>query len=453
MVESPGGTMDMQRTQYARLGELSIAYAVGGDAPVDVLLCSNWTTHVEASLDLPPFARFIHRIESFARAIRFDLPGIGMSDPVALDELPTLEEWRDCVRAVLDAAGSKRAVLFAHGAAAAVAIPFAAMYPERVAGLVLNDASARLYRAADYPIGFPERVRETGIGWWLERWGNGTQLELTAPGFADDPHEVEAMARFERFAASPGLARAFFRLVSDLDVREILPAVRVPTLVVHRAGDRYIRAEHGRYLAEWIPGARYVELPGDDHYPFYGDMEAVIGELRSFLAELPEPREADRMLATILVTDIVGSTRLASELGDRRWRELLDRHDEVARAELARYRGTVIRSTGDGILAMFDGAARAVYCAGAIRKALLAHGLDIRAGLHTGEVELRESGPDGIAVHIAARVGELAESGEVLVSQTVKDLTVGADLTFEPRGSHALKGVPGDWQTYAAVNC
>jgi class 3 adenylate cyclase/pimeloyl-ACP methyl ester carboxylesterase len=445
--------MEVQRTQYARLGELSIAYAVGGDAPVDVLLCSNWTTHVEASLDLPPFARFIHRIESFARAIRFDLPGIGMSDPVALDELPTLEEWKDCVRAVLDAAGSKRAVLFAHGAAAAVAIPFAATYPERAAGLILNDASARLYRAEDYPIGFPERVRETGIEWWLERWGSGTQLELTAPRFADDPHEVEAMARFERFAASPGLANAFFRLVSDLDVREILPAVRVPTLVVHRAGDRYIRAEHGRYLAEWIPGARYVELPGDDHYPFYGDTEAVVGEIRSFLAELPEPREADRMLATILVTDIVGSTRLAAELGDRRWRELLDRHDEVARAELARYRGSVIRSTGDGILAMFDGAARAVRCAAAIRKALLVHGLEIRAGLHTGEVELRESGPDGIAVHIAARVGDLAERGEVLVSQTVKDLTVGADLTFEPRGSHALKGVPGDWQTYAAVSC
>jgi class 3 adenylate cyclase/pimeloyl-ACP methyl ester carboxylesterase len=426
---------------------------VGGEGPVDVLYCANWTSHVEARLDLPPFARFVHRLESFTRVILFDLPGVGMSDPVALDALPTLEEWRDCVRVVMDAAGSKRAVLLAHASAAAVAIPFAATYPDRAAGLVLTDATARLYRAEGYPFGFPERVRESGLAWWLERWGAGRQLELTAPALADDPHELEAMGRFERFAASPGVARAFLRLVSELDVREVLPAVRVPTLVLHRAGDRYIRVAHGRYLAERIPGARYVELHGEDHYPFYGDMEAVVSEIRSFLATLPEPGEADRMLATILVTDIVGSTRLAGELGDRRWRELLDRHDETVRSELARFRGQVIRSTGDGILAMFDGAARAVRCAAAIREALLPHGLEIRAGLHTGEVELRESGPDGIAVHIAARVGELAESGEVLVSQTVKDLTVGADLSFEPRGSHALKGVPGHWQTYAAIGC
>jgi class 3 adenylate cyclase/pimeloyl-ACP methyl ester carboxylesterase len=445
--------MDVQRTQYARAGDLSIAYAVGGEGPVDVLFCPNWTSHVEASLDLPPLARFIHRMESFARVILFDPPGIGMSDPVALDELPTQEEWRDCVRVVLDAVGSRRAVLFAHGAAAAVAIPFAATYPDRAAGLVLNDAWARLYEAEDYPFGVPERLREKGLTWWLERWGTGRQLELTAPALADDPYELEALGRFERFAASPGVARAFFRLVSELDVREILPAVRVPTLVLHRAGDRYVRVEHGRYLAERIPGASYVEFPGEDHFPFYGDMESVVAEIRSFLATLPEPGEADRMLATILVTDIVGSTRLAAELGDRRWRELLDRHDEVTRAALARFRGQMIRSTGDGVLAIFDGAARAVRCAAAIREGLRPHGLDIRAGLHTGEVELRESGPDGIAVHIAARVGELAESGEVLVSQTVKDLTVGADLDFEPRGSHALKGVPGDWQTYAAVSC
>jgi class 3 adenylate cyclase/pimeloyl-ACP methyl ester carboxylesterase len=445
--------MDVQRTHYARAGDLSIAYAVGGEGPVDVVLCPNWTTHVEAWLDLPPAARFVHRIESFARVIRFDLPGLGMSDPVALDAFPTLEECRDYVRVVMDTAGSRRAVLFAHASAAAVAIPFAATYPDRAAGLVLNDASARLYRAEDYPFGFPPRLLESGLAWWLERWGTGRQLELTAPALADDPYELEALGRFERFAASPGVARAFFRLIAEYDVREILSAVRVPTLVLHRGGDRYIRVDHGRYLAERIPGARYVELPGDDHFPFYGDMESVVAEIRSFLATLPEPLEVDRMLATILVTDIVGSTRLAADLGDRRWRELLDRHDGVVRAELDRFRGKLIRSTGDGVLAMFDGAARGVRCAAAIRAALLPHGLQIRAGLHTGEVELREGGPDGIAVHIAARVGELAESGEVLVSQTVKDLTVGADLAFEPRGSHPLKGVPDEWQTYAAVGC
>jgi pimeloyl-ACP methyl ester carboxylesterase/class 3 adenylate cyclase len=445
--------MDLQRTEYARAGEVSIAYAVGGAGPVDLVYCPNWFSHVEAWFELPAAARFLRRLESFTRVIRFDLPGFGMSDPVALDELPTLEEWRDCVRVVMDAAGSRRAVLLGHSAAAAVAIPFAATYPDRAAGLVLSDSSARLYQAEGYPFGFPERTRETGLTWWEEIWGTGRELELTAPALADDPYELEAMGRYERFAASPGVARAFFRLAADYDVREILPAVRVPTLVLHRAGDRYIRVEHGRYLAERIPGARYVELPGEDHYPFYGDMEAVVAEIRSFLATLPEPGEANRMLATMLVTDIVGSTRQAAELGDRRWRELLDRHDETVRAQLDRFRGQEIRSTGDGILAMFDGAARAVRCAAAIRDALLPHNLHIRAGLHTGEVELRGNGPDGIAVHIAARVGELAEPGEVLVSQTVKDLTVGADLTFEPRGTHALKGVPGDWHTYAAIRC
>jgi class 3 adenylate cyclase/pimeloyl-ACP methyl ester carboxylesterase len=443
--------MDGQRTQYARAGEVSIAYAVGGEGAADVVFCPNWFSHVEAWFQLPAAARFLHRLESFARVIRFDLPGFGMSDPVALDALPTLEEWRDCVRVVLDAAASKRAVLLAHGSAAAVAIPFAATYPDRAAGLVLTDSAARLYRAEGYPFGFPERVRESGLAWWEEIWGTGRELELTAPALADDPYELEAMGRYERFAASPGVARAFFRLAAEYDVREILAAVRVPTLVLHRAGDRYIRVEHGRYLAERIPGARLVELPGEDHFPFYGDMEAIVAEIRSFLARLPAPAETDRMLATILVTDIVDSTRLASELGDRRWRELLDRHDEVVRAELDRFRGRQIRSTGDGVLAMFDGAARAVRCAAAIRDALHSHSLNIRAGLHAGEVELRESGPDGVAVHIAARVGGLAEPGQVLVSQTVKDLTVGADLTFEPRGSYTLKGVPGDWQTYAAI--
>jgi pimeloyl-ACP methyl ester carboxylesterase len=310
-------------------------------------------------------------LESFARLIRFDLPGTGMSDPVALDELPTMEEWRDCVRVVMDAAGSRRAVLLASDAAGAVAIPFAATYPDRAAELVLIDTWARLYRDEDYSFGLPERTRESGLAWWTEGWGTGRQLELTAPAIADDPHELEAVGRLERFSTSPGVARAFFRMVAELDVREILPAVRVPTLVVHRAGDRYIRVEHGRYLAERIPEARWIELPGEDHFPFYGDTEAVVSEVRSFLATLPEPGEIDRMLATLLVTDIVGSTRLASELGDKRWRELLDRHDELVRAELARYRGQVIRSTGDGVLAMFRRRRPCRSLCAAIRAAML----------------------------------------------------------------------------------
>ena len=286
IVQSSELAMDVQGTQYARAGELSIAYAVGGEGPVDVVVIPNWTTHLEASLDHPLVARYIHRLESFARLIRFDLPGTGMSDPVALDELPTMEEWRDCVRVVMDAARSRRAVLLATDAAGAVAIPFASTYPDRAAGLVLIDTWARLYRDEDYSFGFPERTRESGLAWWMEGWGTGRQLELTAPALADDPHEREAVARLERFSTSPGVARAFFRMVAELDVREILPAVRVPTLVLHRAGNRYIRVEHGRYLADRIPAARYVELPGEDHFPFYGDTEAVVSEIRSFLATL-----------------------------------------------------------------------------------------------------------------------------------------------------------------------
>ncbi len=228
--------MDVPQTRYARAGDLSVAYAVGGEGPVDVVFIPTWTSHLEALLDWPSAARFIHRLETFARVIRFDLPGLGMSDPVALDELPTLEQWRDCLRVVMDATDSKRPVLFGHGTGAAVAIPFAATYPDRTAGLILNDASAHLYEAEGYPFGFSEQSRDSGLAWWLERWGTGRQLELTAPALADDPHELEVVGRFERFAASPGVARAYFRFASEYDVREILPAVRVPTLILHRCG-------------------------------------------------------------------------------------------------------------------------------------------------------------------------------------------------------------------------
>jgi class 3 adenylate cyclase/pimeloyl-ACP methyl ester carboxylesterase len=441
--------MEMPRTRYAKSGDLSIAYAVGGQARPDIVWCANWTSHVEAWADFPQLARLIHRLGTLGRTILFDLPGNGLSDPVSVEALPTIEEWMDDVRVVMDAAGSERAVLFAQNSAAGLAIPFAATHPDRVSALVLYGAFARIHEAEDYPFGVPERLRETGLEWWLERWGRGRQLELTAPSLAGDPYELETLGRFERFSASPGVARAFFRMISEIDVREILPAVRVPTLVLHRSSDPWIRPEHGRYLAERIEGARYVELDGDSHYPFYGDMEAVVSEIRGFLATLPEPREVDRMLATILFTDIVDSTKRAAELGDERWRALLDRHDALVGAEIERFRGRAIRSTGDGMLATFDGAARAVRCAAALHDALRPLDLKIRAGLHTGEVEIRGEGPEGIAVHIAARVAELAGAGDVLVSQTVKDLTVGSGLAFGSRDVHSLKGVPGEWQMYA----
>jgi pimeloyl-ACP methyl ester carboxylesterase len=442
--------MELPRVEYARAGELSIAYAAAGEGPLDIVYCSNWTSHVDAFWDWAPFARLIRRLGTLGRVILFDLPGNGLSDPVSLDHLPGIEQWMDYVRVVMDAAGAERAVLYGADAAGGLAIPFAATHPDRVSALILCGGFARIHRAPDYPIGIPEELRDQGLEWWRERWGTGRQLELTVPSLADDPYEVELIARAELYSASPGVARAFFRLISEIDVRDLLPAVHVPTLILHRAGDRWIRPEHGRYLAERIEGARYVELEGDSHYAFYGDTEAVVREMRSFLTTLPEPQEINRMLATILFTDIVGSTERAAELGDRRWRALLDRHDAVVRAQLDRFRGRQVRSTGDGVFASFDGAARAVRAAAAVREALRPLDLQVRAGLHTGEVELRGGSPNGIAVHIAARVSELAGAGEVLVSQTVKDLTVGSGLTFESRGAHSLKGVPGEWQLYAA---
>lgn len=442
--------MDTPRTQYARSGELSIAYSVSGQGPLDILLCSNWTSHVEATWETPPMARLARRLGTLGRVILFDLPGSGLSDPVSLHALPTIEEWKDHVRVVMDAAGAERAVLFADAAAAGVAIPFAATCPDRVSALVLHGAYARIMRTDGYPIGIPAELMESGIEWWLERWGRGRQLELTAPALADDPYEVESVGRFERLSASPGVARAFFRMIAEIDVREILSAVRVPTLVMHRRDDRWIHVEHGRYLAERIEGARYVELPGDNHYAFHGDTDAIVEEIRSFLGSLPEPGEVDRMLATILFTDIVDSTRHAATAGDARWRDILDRHDSLVQQQLARFRGRQVRTTGDGVVATFDGAARAVRCAAAIREAMRPLGLEIRAGVHSGEVEKRGDGIDGVAVHIAARIAALASAREVLVSQTVKDLTVGARLEFEERGTHALKGVPELWRTYAA---
>ena len=443
--------MEVPETRYARSGDLSIAYSVSGSGPLDLLWVSNWTTHVEQVWSWPSFAHFIHRVGRLGRAILFDVPGVGLSDPVSLDELPSIEQWMDYVRVVMDAAGSERAVLLGNAAGTGLAASFAATHPDRVSGLVLFSPFARILSAPDYPIGLPAERRERAIDWWIERWGSGRQLELTGPSLADDPFETEPMARFERYAVSPGVARVFFGMISDLDVRGILPAVRVPTLVLRRSGDRWISHELARYVADHVPDGRYVELAGDQHYPFHGDTDSVMAEIRAFLESLPDQREAERMLATILVTDLVGSTGRAAEVGDARWRGLLDRHDAIVREHLERFRGREIRTTGDGFMASFDGAARAIRCAAAIRDALRGLSLDVRSGLHSGEIELRGGGIDGIAVHIAARVAAAARPSEVLVSQTVKDLAIGARLEFESRDRHEFKGVPGAWDTYAAA--
>lgn len=436
-------------TRYAKCGDVHIAWSAGGDGPTDIVYCSNWTSHVEAWWDWAPFARLIRRLATLGRVILFDLPGNGLSDPLPLDQLPTIEQWMDYVRAVMDAAGSERAVLFAPEPGGSLAIPFVATHPNRASALILYGAFARIQRAQDYPFGIPEDRRVHGIQWFRERWGTGRQLELTAPGLAGDPYEVELMARAERYSASPGVAAAYFEMMADVDVRHVLGTVHIPTLVLHRSDDRWIRVEHGRYLGQHIPGAHYLELPGDAHFACYGDTDRVIAETRSFLSALPEPQHVDRVLATILFTDIVESSRQASKTGDGRWRETLDRHDAIVREILARFRGREVNTTGDGFLATFDGAARAVRCALALREAVRGLGLQLRSGLHSGEVELRGQDITGVAVHAAARVAGVARAGEVLVSHTVKDLSVGANLNFTARDKHELKGLPGVWETFS----
>ena len=364
----------------------------------------------------------------------FDLPGTGMSDPVSLAALPTLEQWADHVVAVLDAAGAPKAVLLASDSAAPVALLVAARHPQRVEALVLYGAFATLYRDDDYAPGIPRDGREEGLRWWVERWGSGRQLEVTAPELAYDPHEREPIARIERFSASPGVARALFRMISELDVRDVLPSVHVPTLVVHRSGDRWIHVDHGRYLADRIEDARYVELPGTAHYLVHGDTDAVIAAIRQFLDALPADATAG-VLATVLVT--MASTEKAAAVGDERWRALLDRHDALVREQVARFGGRTVRSTGDGVLAVFDGAARAVRCAAAVRDACARSGsasvpaLAAADGGAPGRRRRRDGRP-----HIAARIAALAGSTSCFVSQTVKDLTVGAQLRFDRRHGH-----------------
>ncbi|HVL33451.1 MAG TPA: adenylate/guanylate cyclase domain-containing protein [Actinomycetota bacterium] len=443
--------MQIPETRYARSGDLSIAYSVSGSPPPDILYVSNWTSNVEAFWDWAPFARFIRRLRSFGRVILFDLPGNGLSDPVAVDNVPTIEQWMDHVRVVMDAVGSERAILVAEGAAGGLALPFAATHPDRTLGLILIGSFARLAADDDYAHGFPLDTLPQGLEWFLDRWGTGMQLQLTAPSVANDPYEVEAMARAERHSASPGIARAFFTMISQIDVRDVLPTVHVPTLVIHKEGDLWIRAAHGRYLAEHIEDARYLEIPGEDHYVFYGDMQTALGEIRSFVQSVPERDERDRVLATMLFTDIVDSTARASSLGDRRWREQLDKHDAIVREEIARFRGREVKTLGDGFLATFDGTARAVRCGLAIKSALRAIPMHVRVGVHAGEIERRGEDVGGIAVHVAARIASLAGAGELLVSQTVKDLTIGSGLIFEDHDVHTLKGVPGEWRLYAVA--
>jgi len=446
--------MDIPETRYARSGDVSIAYQVLGEGPFDLVRIPPFVSHVELHWQVPGAAAFTRRLASFCRLIFFDKRGTGMSDRVS--GAPTLEERMDDVRAVMDAVGSERAALLGASEGGAMSILFAATYPERVWALVLDGASARYSWAPDYPWGTPEEEERREIEQEERAWGTLEHslglAEAVAPSASEE--DKQALATLIRQSASPGAAAALARMNMEIDVRHVLPAIRVPTLVMNRAHESSFNVEAARYLAEHISGASHLELPGSDHAIFAGDSEPLLQELERFLIEVWEERawedaEAERVLATVLFTDIVGSTARAAELGDSRWRELVQAHHGLVRRQLARYRGTEIDTAGDGFFASFDGPARAIRCACAISEGVRELGIEIRAGLHSGECERIDKKVGGIAVNIGSRVASEAGPGEVLVSSTVKDLVAGSGIQFAERGVAELKGVPGEWRLFA----
>ena len=438
-------------TRYARSGDVSIAYQVVGDGPLDLIFVSGWVSHLDAFWGEPSFARFLRRLASFSRLILFDKRGTGLSDRVPVAELPTLEERIDDVRAVLDAVGVERAALLGHSEGGPMCLLYAATFPERTAALVLIGTYARRLVADDYPFGATPEQYEAFLDEIETGWGGPVGLAVRAPSMEHDDRFRAWWSEYLRSSASPGAALALTRMNGEIDVRAVLGTIGVPTLVVHRSGDRSLPVEGARYLAERIRGARLVELPGVDHLPFVGDQNAILDEIEEFLTGVRRGTEIDRVLATVLFTDIVGSTERAIQLGDREWRDLLESHHLLVRRELERWRGTEVATAGDGFFATFDGPARAIHCACAIRDSVRSLGLEIRAGLHTGECEIHGTTVAGVAVHIGARVSGLAGLGEVLVSSTVRDLVAGSGIEFEARGEHELKGVPEQWRLYSVV--
>jgi pimeloyl-ACP methyl ester carboxylesterase len=442
------GPMTSPETKYAKAGDLHIAYQVVGDGPIDLLFVPSWFSHLELLWQGPHEERVLSRLASFSRLIVFDPRGTGMSDPVPLAEPPMLEERMDDILAVLHAAGSTCAAVFGAAYGGQLAALFAASHPERVSALALYNASARLVRADDYPIGAPRDIADTLAARIGETWGRPGGLDAL-PGIND--RLKEWLPRYQRSALSPGAAAALYRALLDTDVRDVLPSVRVPTLVVHRKDNFLTPISHGRYLAEHIPGARFVEVPGSDHLWFAEDTTPVLDAVEEFFTGEVRPPSTDRVLATVLFTDIVRSTEIAAEVGDERWRHTLGQHEGLVRRQLDRFNGRLIKTTGDGILATFDGPARGIRAAVAIRDGVRSLGLSVRTGLHTGEIELIGSDVAGIGVNIAARVMSLAATDEVLVSSTVQDLVVGSGITFAERGPHELKGIPGTWRLAAVV--
>jgi pimeloyl-ACP methyl ester carboxylesterase len=436
-------------TRYAKCGDLNIAYQVVGGGPLDLIYVPGWISNVELNWEEPAHAHVLERLASFSRLILFDKRGTGLSDPVSLDRLPTLEERMDDVRAVLDAVDSRQAAVFGFSEGGLMSVLFAATYPERTTALALYGVFAKRIWSPDYPWAPKPEDREREIEELERNWSERMDLEQLAP--SEDDAFKDRLATYFRRSASPGAGVALMRMNTQLDVRDVLPTIQVPTLVLHRTRDRDVKVEEGRWIADRIPGARFVELPGDSHTLWAGNTDEIVDEIEQFLTGTRRGPEPDRVLATVLFTDIVGSTEQASKLGDRRWRQLLDRHHALVRQQLERYQGREVDTAGDGFLATFNGPARAIRCASAIQSGMPGIGLEVRAGVHTGECELFGDTIAGVAVHTGARVAAAAGPGEVLVSQTVKDLVAGSGISFAERGTHVLKGVPGEWRLYAVA--
>ncbi len=440
----------MPVTRYARSGDVNIAYQVLGEGPPDLVYVSGWVTNLEVMWEEPSLARFLRRLASFSRLITFDKRGIGVSDPVPLGDLPDFEARVRDLEAVMDAADSQTATLFGHSEGGSTALAFAARFPERVERLVLFSSYAKRLWSEDYPWAPTMEERLAESGGYEASWANPARIaEHYAPSRAEDEAFVEWLGRWLRLSASPRAAAALNNASTHIDVTALLSDVQAPTLLLYRLEDRDVKIEEGRYIASQIPDSRLVELHGTDHYFYAGDTEPILQEIEEFVTGYRASADPERALATVLFTDIVRSTPLAASMGDLRWRDLMERHNKLVRGEIAKWRGSEIVSTGDGFLATFDSPAGAIHCASNIVSAVQPLGIEVRCGVHTGEVEQTEDDVAGLAVNIGARIADMAGPSEVLVSRTVKDLVVGTGLEFEDRGVHELKGVPEGWQIFA----
>lgn len=445
----------LPETRYAKNGNVHIAFQTQGNGPVDLVVVPEWVTHVEAAWEHPVTARFLRRLSSLGRLIIFDKRGVGLSDPVSVTEVPSLETWRDDLGAVLDAVGSQRAVLLGHGHGGQMALMFAATRPDRVKSLVLINAYARLAYAPDYDCGIPREVQNRIATVIADFWGrlDSPILDVIAPSVAQADGVREWWARLERLACSPGVAGAMQRAIMKFDVRHILQAVTVPALVIQSAKARFVRVGHGRYLAAHLDEAQYLELDSPDHWAWVGEAsEQVFAAIEEFTTGPGGVTLTDRVLATVLFTDVVDSTGQAARLGDRAWREVLEDLDALVDRQVTRFGGRVVGAAGDGYLAVFDGPGRAISCATAIRDAVRSLGLEVRTGLHCGEIESRGRDISGIAVHIAARIMALAGAGEVLISGSIPPLVAGSGFEFGDRGDQELRGVPGHWRVFSLDN-